>query len=583
MNAAVLWFAVGCHPHGDDPFGLDSMETTADSADTAPTGDSTDSAVDSRDSDTTPCTKTAWYRDADGDGFGDAAVAEFACTAPEGFVADASDCDDLHAAAYTGAAEQATDGLDNDCDGTMSVTSVADVPVWQAHGPNSGAGMGSNVAVGDFNNDGMPDLALGGTSVSVDDSFRGAPVWVLAGPLSAIKAPVDETTTVASFYSTWGAGPPALCNLGDLDGDGAEDLVVGAPASGGHSEGSALIAHGPLDGLIDLTVDSGTLFGAEWGEALGLCAAPGDVDGDGIPDVVLSAYGTSSSATADGRVYVLRGPAEVESVAEADQVLQGEQEYEKVGYALSSLGDLNGDGVGDYSVGNGNDIDLYDGLSTYLVTDYVPGVMHPRDVGVTIHFDLSTMGSVAASRIGDVNGDGYNDVAIGGGNPYDGVTDSLSVLEGELGSASSLQLSKEAAITFESSEGGTNEFLSFATTLGDWNGDGSGALAIGAPMFAKELTEDCAETTSRCSDGAVFLVAEPIDPGVYDLAMTADRIVGSYPAGQMGGGAWGGGLQGDTDFDGDGTPDLVFAAPLATTETGGNAGSAYVLFGPGAH
>jgi hypothetical protein len=55
-----------------------------------------------------------------------------------------------------------------------------------------------------------------------------------------------------------------------------------------------------------------------------------------------------------------------------------------------------------------------------------------------------------------------------------------------------------------------------------------------------------------------------------------------FDAGQLGGGAWGGGLTGGTDLDGDGAPDLVFAAPFASSDEDTNGGSAYILFGGGA-
>src|SRR4029453_16766714 len=101
--------------------------------------------------------------DADGDGFGDGTLSELACSAPDGFVADGTDCDDLHPGSHPDAVEQATDGLDDDCDGDTYTTHVADLSVWQAVGVHEDAWLGASVATnGDFNGDGQADIVLGG-------------------------------------------------------------------------------------------------------------------------------------------------------------------------------------------------------------------------------------------------------------------------------------------------------------------------------------------------------------------------------------------------------------------------------------
>ena len=81
----------------------------------------------------------AWYADGDGDGFGDAGVAQLACEAPEGFVADATDCDD-GAAAVNPDGLEICDGQDNDCDGAADEASAADAPTWYSDGDGDGFG-----------------------------------------------------------------------------------------------------------------------------------------------------------------------------------------------------------------------------------------------------------------------------------------------------------------------------------------------------------------------------------------------------------------------------------------------------------
>ncbi|MCK6522478.1 putative metal-binding motif-containing protein [Myxococcota bacterium] len=82
---------------------------------------------------------TAWYADDDGDGFGDAGAGQLACSAPEGAVADATDCDDGDAAVSPDAAE-VCDELDNNCDGATDEDSAVDAATWYSDADKDGFG-----------------------------------------------------------------------------------------------------------------------------------------------------------------------------------------------------------------------------------------------------------------------------------------------------------------------------------------------------------------------------------------------------------------------------------------------------------
>jgi hypothetical protein len=252
---------------------------------------------------------------------------------------------------------------------------------------------------------------------------------------------------------------------------------------------------------------------------------------------------------------------------------------------VAALGDVDGNGTEDYSVSNSQTNSgrpaARDGVSAYLVLDYVPEVVHPRDVGVTVHYDLPYLTDrVAISRIDDINGDGYDDVAVTATGFLK--APEVKVLEGPLGSDTDLSLAKDTELSFFSSVGGPGRWFGFTASLGDWNGDGLGALAIADPGFT--TTEALAQSdceSNGCRQGAIYILAEPVEPGAHDLAEEADRLEGAQPDAYLGGNRFGAStLAAGSDLNDDGFPDLAFTAS-AEHPHGPSSGSAYVLFGGG--
>ncbi|MBM4366207.1 MAG: putative metal-binding motif-containing protein [Deltaproteobacteria bacterium] len=86
-----------------------------------------------------------WYRDADADGYGTASLSDIACSAPSGYVANATDCDDGRAASYPGATEYCN-SYDDDCDGTTDESSAADAATWYADADSDGYGSSSSAS-----------------------------------------------------------------------------------------------------------------------------------------------------------------------------------------------------------------------------------------------------------------------------------------------------------------------------------------------------------------------------------------------------------------------------------------------------
>jgi len=292
-------------------------------------------------------------------------------------------------------------------------------------------GFGISVAsLGDLDGNGMDDLAVGAPG---DSSWRGA-VYVL---FRNIDGSVNHSVKIASSLH----GGPALvvdqgfgaslASLGDIDGDGITDLAVGAYSNlndelyNASAVSSVYIFHMNADGTAksfsQLASQKNGIPQLSNGAEFCIVRAIGDIDGDGIGDIVIGAPGTAAGGTNRGAIYIVRlnanGTAKkVTTIANTSAWNPSVKDENNFGGTIASLGDIDHDGVVDLAVvsetgdfsGFINIVKLKPDGSLKSVTQLAmgDGTNSQPSLANVIAFDLE--------NAGDINGDGVNDLVYSG-------------------------------------------------------------------------------------------------------------------------------------------------------------------------
>jgi len=271
---------------------------------------------------------------------------------------------------------------------------------------------GTAVAWGDFDGDGHDDLA----TTAPEDGTDGA-VWVMAGPFNGL---VNATADGVRIGGTADLRPDgALESAGDLDGDGADELLVGFPDAG-----ALAVLHGAgawTTGAADFdSADAQVAGDGDFGRAVAVWS---DQNDDGVADLVVGAPGDSSRESGGGTVWLLDGGSVLEggSLSAQDTVLArvfGEATDAALGTALAAGGDSDGDGTAELIVGAPGAADLDDvetgAVYTVETFDVAGDVEHESWVGIRGHgvsgrADGSQLGTRVRGGV-DIDGDGLFEV-----------------------------------------------------------------------------------------------------------------------------------------------------------------------------
>lgn len=401
----------------------------------------------------------------------------------------------------------------------------------------------------DYNGDGYADVVVGAPN-NDDNGIRDAgKVYVyFGGPGNLFDTVPDGPFGIAGAAADDRFGASAS-SAGDFNGDGYADIVVGAWGNdaGGAFAGRAYVFFGGPGRELDATADA-IFTGSAARYFFGTSVSgAGDVNGDGFSDVIVGAPSADAGGVEAGRAFVFHG-GKSGPYDVADGQMTGQVE-DKLGERVSGVGDLNGDGFADVATS----LPASSGSRVYVYL----GRSGQRTEGMA---DLVLSGNLVADRIapeiaaGDFDADGFSDLVVGiPATNTPGEAGRISIYRGG---------DVPDTIPDVVSMGTTvRDKLGFAVAIGDVNGDGHDDLVAGS-----QLIDGTGNSHSRAdiypgrTEGLLSLIS---------VASLTGRAANDFffQSGGSGG-----------DVNGDGLDDIIVGAP-SDGSSGILAGRAYVFLG----
>jgi hypothetical protein len=302
----------------------------------------------------------------------------------------------LNGQVYTGAS-YVVFGQTGGFEATLDLSTLDGSNGFAINGINQNDRLGRSVSdAGDVNGDGIDDLIIGAPSTDPNGQSSARSSYVVFGQAGGFDATLDLSTLDGSngfAINGINAGDflgGSVTSAGDINGDGFDDLIIGAPSTdpnGQSSAGSSYVVFGQVEGF-DATMDLSTLDGSNGfvinginaGDFLGgSVSSAGDVNGDGIDDLIIGAPGTDPNGQSSaGSSYVVFGQAggfdatlDLSTLDGSNGfVINGINAGDFLGGSVSSAGDINGDGFDDLIIGapgNGEPYTLYSANASYLL------------------------------------------------------------------------------------------------------------------------------------------------------------------------------------------------------------------------
>ncbi len=448
-------------------------------------------------------------------------------------------------------------------------------------------------SAGDINGDGFDEVIV----------TTGGDSCVIFGRASGFNATLNLSSLNGSNgFRLDGVGAIAcVSDAGDVNGDGFDDVIIGAPGffTNALNSGSSYVVFGKATGF-DVKLDLSSLDGSNGFRLDGAAvrdfagrsvSSAGDINGDGFDDVIVGADRADLNGKDSGASYVVFGKANgfdaVLNLSSLDGSngfrLDGVRKYDVLGYSVSDAGDVNGDGFDDVIVGafradsNGH----YNNGSSYVVFGKAAGFAAAIDLSSLNGSNGFRLDGVASSSLsgrsvssaGDVNGDGFDDVVVGAiGADYGDYSGSSYVVFGKAtGFDAKMDLSSlDGRNGFRLDGVARFDFSGSAVSnAGDVNGDGFDDVIVGAS----------GADPNGDTSGANYVVFGKANGFTAAINLSSlDGSNGFRLDGEHGYDFSGSSVSSAGDVNGDGFDDLIIGASGADPN-GENSGSSYVIFG----
>ncbi|MBN4004086.1 hypothetical protein [Nostoc sp. LPT] len=382
--------------------------------------------------------------------------------------------------------------------------------------PNDFSGKSVSSA-GDINGDGLDDLIIGADSAS-PNSITSGQTYVVFGSKKSFATQFNLSTVngtngfTINGINTYDSLGNSVSSAGDINGDGIDDLIIGAPFADSNdiTSGQSYVVFGSKEGFdaqLNLSTLNGTngfaINGINEDDSLGnSVSSAGDINGDGLDDLIIGADSASPNGTTSGQSYVVFGSKEGFGAQLNLSTLNGTSGFainginpdDRSGYSVSSAGDINGDGLDDLIIGaeyaSPNGTSSGQSYVVFGSKESFGAQLNLSTLNGTSGFAINGINpddrsGYSVSSAGDINGDGLDDLIIGApfADPNGTSSGQTYVVFGSKESfGAQLNLSTlNGTLGFAINGINPDDRLGYSLgSAGDINGDGIDDLIIGA-------------------------------------------------------------------------------------------------------